>query len=41
MSRQLPACAGFVAVPGARLLVHEERPAEVGRAALGFLGGTP
>jgi haloalkane dehalogenase len=41
MSRQLPACAGFVAVSGARLLVHEERPAEVGRAALAFLRGTP
>lgn len=39
MSRQLPRCEGFVSVTGARLLVHEERPEEVGRAAVAFLRG--
>jgi pimeloyl-ACP methyl ester carboxylesterase len=37
MVGQLRRCRGLVAVPGARLLVHEERPAEVAREALAFL----
>jgi len=37
MTAQFPDCRGLVAIPGARLLVHEERPAEVARAALSFL----
>jgi haloalkane dehalogenase len=34
---QLPACEGFVTVPGAKLFVHEEKPAEVARVAREFL----
>ena len=30
--------ARLVEIPGARLLVHEEKPADVVRAVLGFLG---
>jgi len=37
MTAQLPDCRGLVAIPRARLLVHEERPEEVARAALSFL----
>lgn len=37
MTRQIPGCRGLVAVPKAKLLVHEEAPAEVAEAALGFL----
>ena len=37
MVKQLPD-ARLLEVPGARLLVHEEKPAEVARAALDFLG---
>jgi pimeloyl-ACP methyl ester carboxylesterase len=39
MVKQLPD-ARLVEIPGARLLVHEEKPAEVARAALDFLGAT-
>jgi len=35
--KQLPD-ARLVEIPGGRLLVHEEKPAEVARAALDFLG---
>ena len=37
MVKQLPD-ARLVEIPGGRLLVHEEKPAEVARAALDFLG---
>jgi pimeloyl-ACP methyl ester carboxylesterase len=37
MQKQFPA-ADLVEIPGARLLVHEEKPAEVARAVLEFLG---
>lgn len=37
MAKQLPD-ARLVEIPGARLLVHEEKPAEVARAVLEFLG---
>lgn len=37
MAAQLRDCRGFVAVARAKLLVHEERPAEVLAAALPFL----
>jgi pimeloyl-ACP methyl ester carboxylesterase len=37
MAKQLPD-ARLVEIPGARLLVHEEKPADVVRAALAFLG---
>jgi pimeloyl-ACP methyl ester carboxylesterase len=37
MVEQLPD-AELVEIPGARLLVHEEKPAEVARAVLEFLG---
>ena len=37
MVRQLPD-ARLVEIPGGRLLVHEEKPADVARAVLGFLG---
>jgi pimeloyl-ACP methyl ester carboxylesterase len=37
MARQLPECRGFVAVPGTKLLLHEERPDEVCRHAVPFL----
>ena len=37
MVRQLPD-ARLVEIPGARLLVHEEKPDDVARAALAFLG---
>lgn len=37
MTTQLRRCRGIVPVSGARLLVHEERPAEVAREALDFL----
>jgi haloalkane dehalogenase len=37
MVKQLPD-ARLVEIPGARLLVHEEKPAEVARAVLSFLG---
>jgi pimeloyl-ACP methyl ester carboxylesterase len=37
MREQFPD-AGLVEIPGARLLVHEERPAEVARAVVDFLG---
>jgi len=37
MVKQLPE-ARLVEIPGGRLLVHEEKPAEVARAALDFLG---
>ena len=37
MVKQLPD-ARLVEIPGARLLVHEEKPAEVAQAALNFLG---
>jgi len=37
MLPQLPD-ARLVEIPGGRLLVHEERPADVARAVLGFLG---
>lgn len=37
MVQQLPD-ARLVEIPGARLLVHEEKPADVARAALDFLG---
>ena len=37
MAEQLPNCAGFVTVPGGKLFVHEEKPAEVARLALEFL----
>jgi haloalkane dehalogenase len=36
MVKQLPD-ARLVEIPGARLLVHEEKPADVARAALDFL----
>ena len=36
MAKQIPDCR-LVAIPGARLLVHEERPDEVTKAALPFL----
>ena len=36
MVRQLPD-ARLVEIPGGRLLVHEEKPADVARAVLGFL----
>jgi pimeloyl-ACP methyl ester carboxylesterase len=36
MARQFPD-ARVVEVPGARLLVHEEKPEQVARAAIGFL----
>jgi haloalkane dehalogenase len=38
MQRQFGDCRGFEVVAGARLLVHEEKPAEVARLALDFLG---
>ena len=43
MAAQLADCRGFVAVPRARLLVHEEQPQAVLAAALPFLtnGATP
>jgi haloalkane dehalogenase len=37
MVRQLPSCAGLKAVPGAKLLVHEEQPAAVAGHVLDFL----
>jgi pimeloyl-ACP methyl ester carboxylesterase len=37
MVSQLAHCRGLVPIRGARLLVHEERPAEVADAALPFL----
>jgi pimeloyl-ACP methyl ester carboxylesterase len=37
MVAQLPD-ASLVEIPGARLLAHEEKPAEVARVVLGFLG---
>jgi pimeloyl-ACP methyl ester carboxylesterase len=37
MAKQIPTCRGLVEIPGARLLVHEEKPDEVARAALDFL----
>jgi pimeloyl-ACP methyl ester carboxylesterase len=37
MRKQLPS-ADMVEIPGARLLVHEEKPAEVSRALIEFLG---
>ena len=36
MATQLPDCRGFKAVPGASLLVHEERPDVVAEHALAF-----
>lgn len=38
MTKQIPDCR-FVAIPGAKLLVHEERPREVTQVALPFLAG--
>jgi hypothetical protein len=38
MVGQFATRADLVEIPGARLLVHEERPLEVARAALDFLG---
>jgi pimeloyl-ACP methyl ester carboxylesterase len=40
MAAQMPTCRGLVEIAGARLLVHEEQPAAVGRAALDFLHAT-
>lgn len=40
MVPQLGDCRGLRAIPGAKLLVHEEKPAEVSEAILGFLGET-
>jgi pimeloyl-ACP methyl ester carboxylesterase len=37
MTGQLPHCAGLIAIPRARLLVHEERPEAVCSHALAFL----
>jgi haloalkane dehalogenase len=37
MCAQLRSCRGIVPIEGARLLVHEEKPAEVTREALAFL----
>jgi len=37
MAPQFPASSGIVEIPRAKFLVHEERPAEVARAALAFL----
>jgi pimeloyl-ACP methyl ester carboxylesterase len=37
MTGQLGDCRGFVAIAGAKLLVHEERPAEVAQHILEFL----
>jgi pimeloyl-ACP methyl ester carboxylesterase len=37
MVKQLPD-AHLVEIPGARLLVHEEKPVEVARAVVDFLG---
>jgi haloalkane dehalogenase len=37
MSEQLPDCRGFAVIPAAKLLVHEERPAEVAQHVLRFL----
>lgn len=37
MALQFPRCAGFESIADARLLVHEERPAEVARAIGAFL----
>ncbi len=37
MSTQFPNCVGFESIAGARLLPHEEKPAEVARALLTFL----
>lgn len=39
MAPQFPRSAGLVEIPGARFLVHEERPAEVARAACAFFDG--
>jgi haloalkane dehalogenase len=43
MTEQLGNCKGFVTVPGTKLLVHEEQPAQVARHVLEFLaaGGAP
>ncbi len=38
MACQFPDCRGFVTIPKARTFVHEERPAEVARVTLDFLG---
>ena len=40
MLPQLPD-ARLVEIPGARLLVHEEKPDDVARAAIEFLGRAP
>ena len=37
MANQFVNCKGFVTIPGARLFVQEEKPAEVTQIALGFL----
>jgi pimeloyl-ACP methyl ester carboxylesterase len=37
IEKQLPNCKGLVAVPGAKLLVHEEKPDVVAKHALDFL----
>jgi pimeloyl-ACP methyl ester carboxylesterase len=37
MAEQLPNCKGLAIIPEAKLFVHEERPDEVARHALGFL----
>ncbi|HUP92690.1 MAG TPA: alpha/beta hydrolase [Solimonas sp.] len=39
MASQFPDCRGLVAIPKAKLLPHEERPAEVAQALRGFLSG--
>jgi haloalkane dehalogenase len=38
MSTQFPNCVGFESIAGARLLPHEEKPADVARVLLPFLG---
>ncbi len=38
MASQLPECRGVVAVAGAKLLVHEEKPEAVSEAVRGFAG---
>jgi hypothetical protein len=37
MSAQFPNCVGFESIARARLLPHEEQPAEVARTVLRFL----
>jgi pimeloyl-ACP methyl ester carboxylesterase len=36
MASQFPNCAGFEAIPNAKLLVHEEQPEQVAVALLRF-----